>query len=140
MTLTDTATSDHPTLAKRRRYRRLMFAAILFGSLGLMGAARFDRHVLGVGVYWAGVLAFVAIWRGTSVELFDERDLALERRASLATLQVAAVIGIVAIPAAVTLERLGYLELPPVAVGGIYGYASLFVVFGVIYVLMRYWP
>lgn len=134
------ATSGVGPLARRRRYRRLMYASIVLGSLGLIVASRFDHPVLGVGVYWAGVLGFLAIWRGSSVPVFDERDVALERQASLRTLQAVGAVGIVAIPAGVTLADLGYLTLPPAAYGAFYAYAALFVGFGVVYGWLRYGP
>ena len=138
--MTQHATSGTDRLAKIRRYRRLMYGSVLLGSLGLIVASRLEFHLLAVGIYWAGVAAFFAIWRWTSVPLFDERDAMLERRASLLALQVVAAVGIVVIPSAVALSELGYFEMPPAVEGAIYAYAALFVVFGVAYVWLRFRP
>ena len=138
--MTQYATAGTERIATIRRYRRLMYGSVVVGSLGLVAASRFGYHLLGVGVYWAGVAAFFAIWCGTSVQLFDERDAAIERRASLRTLQVVAAVGIVGIPSAVALAELGHYEMPRELAGAIYGYVGLFAVFAVTYGWTRYRP
>ncbi|HKJ59251.1 MAG TPA: DUF2178 domain-containing protein [Halobacteriales archaeon] len=136
--MTQHAISRTDRLATIRRYRRLMYGSVVVGSLGLAAASRFDYHLLGVGIYWTGVAAFFAIWRGTSVPLFDERDAAIERRASMRTLQVVAAAGIVGIPSAVALAELGYYAMPPELAGAIYAYVGLVAVFAVAYGWTRF--
>ena len=136
----ETTTSGTEPLAKRRRYRRLFYACILAGSAGLLVAFRFDYVLFGIGIYWAGVVAALAILRGTSIDLYDERDVALERRAGLLTLYVIGAVAVLGIPASVALSELGYFTIPPEFLGAIYGYVGLCVVFGVSYLWLRYRP
>lgn len=138
--MTETASPGTNRLARIRRYRRLFYACILAGTLGLLVASRFDYVVVGVGIYWAGVVAALAVLRGTSVQLYDERDVALERRASLITLYVIGAAAVLGFPAAVALAELGYLSLPPELVGAMLGYVALCAVWAVVYVLLRFRP
>lgn len=135
--------SDHePTgtgrLAKVRRYRRLMFACIGVGVAGFLVAVEFDYPFVGLGVYWVGILAFLAVWKGTTVTLYDERDLDLERRASLLTLQIAGVVGLLAMTALVVADQLPSVDVPERVVGGFLAVSALFVVYGVVYTVVRY--
>lgn len=138
--MTETTTAGTDRLARIRLYRRLFYACILLGSAGLIVASRFDYHLFGVGVYWTGVVAALAILWGTSVGLYDERDVALERRASLITLYVIGAVAVLGIPASVALAELGYFTLPPELLGAMYGYGALCAVFAVTYLWLRYRP
>lgn len=82
--------SGQDRLSKRRRYRRLSFGFAIGGTLGFVAAANAGYPLVGVGLYWLGFLAFVGVWHGTAVTLFDQHDVALERRASHITLNVIA--------------------------------------------------
>lgn len=138
--MTETATSGTDRLAKIRLYRRVFYGCIIAGSVGLIVAFRSDFILFGVGIYWTGVLAAMAILRGTSVDLYDERDVALERRAGLITLYVIGAVAVLGIPSSVGLAELGYFELPPELVGAMYGYLVLCVVFALVYAWLRYRP
>jgi len=83
------------TLSKRRTYRWLMFGSVYGGVAVGLGLRYFDYPVVGEAVYWVGILAFVAIWKGSDVQLIDERDWALERRASLSALQIVGAVMVV---------------------------------------------
>ena len=138
--MTETTTARTDRLARIRRYRRLFYACILLGSAGLIGAFHYDYVLLGVGIYWTGVVAALAILRGTSVDLYDERDLALERRAGLITLYVIGAAAVLGIPASAALAELGHFTMPPELLGAMYGYAVLCAVFAVTYLWLRYRP
>jgi len=135
MSRTNTSTTNR--LSRRRTYRRLMFGCIAVAvALGL--ALRFfDRPLLGEAVYWIGILAFFGIWFGTSGSLFDERDRALERRASQVTMLVAAAVLVVGASTARLVTALDLYEVPPMISGALYGYVALFAVFGVAYAWLR---
>lgn len=136
-TMTGTQTATRDVLSKRRTYRRLMILAVLAGTLGFMALYDFGYPLVGVGVYWLGFLAFIGIWRGTSLKLFDERDCDLERRASHVTLTVVALAGILGWPTVEILDQtVGYTP-PPEFDGMLLGYAAMFGVFGVVYAGMR---
>ncbi|EMA50946.1 MULTISPECIES: hypothetical protein [Halococcus] len=132
--------SGRDRLSKRRRYRRLSFGCAIAGTLGFVAAANVGYPLVGVGLYWLGFLAFVGVWRGTAVTLFDERDTAHERRASHITLTVIAVTGIAGWPALLVLEETGYYTIPPVLEGALFGYSALFGLFGIAYLWVRYRP
>ena len=121
-----------------RRYRRLMYGAVLAGVLGFLAADELGHPLVGLGVYWAGIIAFVGIWKGTSVQLFDERDASLERRASHATLQVAAVALVLGMTTLVVVNETTTGEIPERVWGAYLGISALFVVFGVVYLALRY--
>ena len=138
--MTETATSRTDVLGKRRLYRRLFYGCIIAGSAGLIVAMNLGYVLFGVGVYWVGVLAALAVLRGTSVDLYDERDVAIERRAGLLTLYVIGAVAVLGIPAAVALSDIGLFTITPELMGAIYGYVALCVVFAVVYAWLRYRP
>lgn len=125
-------------LAKRRRYRRAMFAFVAVGVLGFILASTLEYHLVAVGVYWAGVLGFVAVWKGTGTTLQDERERALERWASAVTLLVAAVALVASWPALYALEQADRYVPPPWLDGMLLGWGLLFGVFAVVYVGRRF--
>lgn len=132
--------SDHTRLAKRRRYRRLMYASILVGVVGFVVADEFGYQLVGLAVYWIGILAFVGIWKGTAIELFDERDVDLERRTSLLTLQIAAVVGVLWMSTMVVLNTVTTMDIPDRVLGGFLTLSGLFVLYGAVYLALRYRP
>jgi len=136
--MTPTDTSTHPRSVKRRRYRRLLYASILAGVLGFILADNLGYQLIGLAVYWTGILAFAGLWKGTDVTLFDERDVALERRTSLLTLQVAAVVGLFWMSAIVVLDGTTTADIPDRVSGGFLTLSGLFVLYGVIYLGLRY--
>jgi hypothetical protein len=126
--MTETTTLP-PQLAKRRTYRRLMFGSLLVGVLLAFAARGFGYPLVGEAVYWVGILGFAAVWLGTSVTLFDERDAALERRASQLALTLAAPLLIVAASALRTANELFGYTAPAVVQGALYGVIAVYVLF-----------
>jgi uncharacterized membrane protein len=127
-------------LARRRRYRRLMFGVLGAGVLGFVVAGELGYDLVGVGIYWAGILGFVAIWQGTETTLQDERERAIEQWASTVTLLVTAVALVTLGPALGVLDDAGIYDSPTVVDGALLGYALLFGVFGVLYLARRVRP
>ncbi|MFC6836568.1 DUF2178 domain-containing protein [Halomarina ordinaria] len=124
-------------LSKQRRYRRLMVGSLL-GGVGLSLALRvLDYPLAGEAVYWLGVLGFLAVWFGTSVTLFDERDRALERRASQLALLALAPVLVVGASAARVLPLVSDYAVPAAVWPALYAYVSVYVVFGVAYAWVR---
>jgi len=124
-------------LSKRRRYRQLMFGSLL-GAVAVGLALRaFDLPLVGEAVYWLGIVAFVAIWKGTDVELMDERDWELERRASLTALKVVGPVLVLAASAVRLLPLFTSYTVPPIVVGGLFAYMGLFAVFVLAYLWHR---
>jgi len=108
-----------------------MYASVLAGSLGFVGGVELGYDLVGLAVYWAGILSFLAVWRGSNVELYDERDKAIERRASFVSLVVVGVVMVVAMSVFTALESTSGFEPPVVFEGALLGYAATMGVFGV---------
>ena len=136
--MTSTETNTRSTLETRRRYRRLSGACLVVGILAYFAAIRLDYIVLGTLVYWAGFLGMIAIWQGTSIDLYDEREQLLDLRAGGWTLGIFAFVLVFGAPGLVALESTGSYEAPPELWGAMFGYAALFAVYGVIYTVHRY--
>lgn len=115
-----------------------MYAAVILGVLGFVGAAELGYQLFGLAVYWSGILVFLGIWQTSDIRVFDERDIALERRASLLTLKFAAVIAIFMMSVMVVIDATHVGEVPATIWGGFVGIASLFAVYGLIYAMLRY--
>lgn len=115
-----------------------MVASVAVGVVGFLVALELDYPFVGLAVYWAGILAFFAIWKGTSVQLYDERDYSLERRASLATFQIAGAIGLLTMTALVVVREGTTMDVPDEVVGGFLALSGLFVLYGVVYTVFRY--
>jgi hypothetical protein len=106
-------------LETREKYRSRMNSAlgagIVLGGIGLLAGTFLDRDplvVLGVGVYWLGVLGSVAIkWRAP-VEIRDEREARINREAAELTLDVLGALLIVAAPGLTVLTVTGVYEVP----------------------------
>jgi len=127
-------------LSRQRTYRRLMVGSIVVAVLLGLGLRALGQPLLGEAVYWLGILAFFGIWFGSPMTLFDERDLAIERRASHLTLLLAGAVLVVGASSVRVLSTLGVYEVPPVASGVLYGYVGLFATFAVVYLWLRYRP
>jgi hypothetical protein len=78
------------------------------------------------------------VWRLTPLELFDERDEALERRASQTTIGIFAVVLVVGASTARVLSYTDAYAVPSEAWAVLYGYAAIFAVFAVVYGWLRY--
>ncbi|MFB6073077.1 MAG: DUF2178 domain-containing protein [Halobacterium sp.] len=115
-----------------------MYAAVGAGVLGFLAGVELDYPLVGLGVYWLGIGAFLAVWKGTSVELYDERDHELERRASLTTLQIAGVAVLAALTGMVVVEEATTNEVPTLVVGGFLALSALFLLYGAVCVVYRY--
>jgi len=135
MTATDSPTTTR--LSKRRTYRRLMFGSVLGGTAVGLVLRNLDYPLVGEAVYWVGILAFFAIWKGVDVQLMDERDWELERRASMTALQLILAVAVVGASTARLLTWLTDYTVPVVVWGALYGYIGLFIAFGVAYLWHR---
>ena len=106
-------------LETREKYRSRMNSAlgagIGLGVLGLLAGTFLERDlfvILGVGVYWLGVLGYVAIkWRAP-VAVRDEREARINREAAALTLDVLAASLIVAAPGLTVLTVTGVYDVP----------------------------
>ncbi|MBX0285566.1 DUF2178 domain-containing protein [Halomicroarcula sp. F28] len=118
-----------------------MFGSILVGVAVALVLRNLGYPVVGEAVYWLGILAFFAIWKGTDIQLVDERDWELERRASLTAFQIIGAVAVVGFSAARLLTWLtDYTFAPMVQAmlqGAFYGLVGFVVAFGVSYLYHR---
>jgi hypothetical protein len=139
MPLTESPQTDW--LSKRQRYRRLMFGSILGGVAVTLLLRNLGYPIVGEAVYWLGIVAFFAIWKGTEVRLIDERDRELERRASLTAFQTVGAVAVVGASAVRLLTWLTDFTLAPMVQamfqGAFYGLVGLVLAFGVAYLYHR---
>lgn len=139
--MTHTETHATERLARQRLYRRLMIGFVLGGvAVALVLRDLLGYPLLGEAIYWLGILGFLAVWLGTDLTLFGERDRALEQRASQLTLTLFAVVLVVGASAGRVLPKVSAYDVPPEVWPALYAYASVFVVFGVVYAWLRYRP
>lgn len=140
LTMTELTASATARIARIRLYRRLFVGFIVAGVLTGLVLRFLDYPLVGEVVYWAGIGLALAVWVGTSVPLFDERDAALERRASNAVVYLFAVVLVVGASAARILPRVTDVVVPPEIWGALYGYVALFAAWAVSYIWLRYRP
>jgi len=120
-------------------YRRLMIGFVLGGvAISLVLREVINYPLLGEAVYWVGIIGFLAVWLGTSLTLFDERDRALERQASQVTLTLFAVVLVVGASAARVVSYTDTYTVPVELWAVLWGYVALFGTFGVVYSWLRY--
>ena len=136
--MTPPATPGTDRLARIRLYRRLILGSIVVGVLAGLALRFLDYPLAGEAVYWLGILVALGVWLGTSVPLFDERDAALERRASQRTMTIFAVVLIVGASAARVLPLVSDVVVPREVWGALYGYVALFAVWVAAYLWLRF--
>ena len=129
--------STNLRIKRRQRYKRLAFGSLVVGIAGLLVASYLDQVLVGVFIYWLGFVGMLGVWQFSPVTLYDERDTAIERKASDYTLGVFAIAGVLAIPGLVALEAEGILTLPAAFDGIAVTFVAVFVLFGVIYTVLR---
>lgn len=115
-----------------------MIGCVLAGTAGFVSAESAGFPVVGVALYWVGFGGFLAVWQGTSVTLFDERDRALERRA-IAIATTGFVLGMILLgPTLAVLSELG-IYTPPAAFDGVLLTVAVQAgLFAVVYGWLRY--
>lgn len=135
--------SANTSIEERERHRERMNRALGLGVAGsLVGTAAavfapasVSDHLLFAGVcaYYLGVLGYLAVWRRTGVRLIDEREAAVERRASRIVSGILLLVVVFGLPADVLLDATGAVDVPPAVRGAVWGYGLLLVVGAVAY-------
>jgi len=128
-----TDSDRHAQLAKRKRYRRGYGGSLIAGMIGLFVASGLGYPLVGIALYWAGVLGMGVVKWLSPVSLFDEREERLDERAAALALNVMTVIGVITIPGAVALEEAGYLTITPLMTGAALAYVGFFAVVAACY-------
>lgn len=124
-------------LSRRKRYKRLMYGLLIGGILAMWTGMYFDRFLAGVLLDWGGFFGMIAVWQLSPVTLYDERDTAIERKASDYTLGVFAFVFVLGAPGGIVLEEGGVLELPAAFEGALWTLFAIYAVFGVVYTVLR---
>ncbi|MFC6724512.1 DUF2178 domain-containing protein [Halobium palmae] len=127
--MTPTETPATKKLSERRSYRRLLGGIVVVAVLSNLVLRYLDYRVAAELVYLLGAVGFVAVGYGTSVSLFDERDVAIEQRTSQLTVSVSAVVLILGASTARLLSATGFYDVPTIVWGALYGYVAVFVTF-----------
>ena len=127
--------SEHTTPATtrpstRKRYKRIAYGLLGVGIAALFVAIAVDRFVLGVALYWAGGIGMGLVQRFSPVDLYDERDTTIERRASQTTMNVFAYVFVLGAPGGLVLEESGFVELPGAFHGAMWTLFAIYVAFG----------
>lgn len=116
--------------AARKRYKRIAYGLLGAGIAALFVAVALDRFVLGVACYWAGGIGMGLVQRFSPVTLYDERDDAIERRASQTTLTLFAYVFVLGTPGGLVLAETGYVDLPGEFYGATWTLFAVYVAFG----------
>ncbi|QWC19914.1 DUF2178 domain-containing protein [Halorubrum sp. 2020YC2] len=127
--------SEHTTSATtrpstRKRYKRIAYGLLGAGILALWVGIAVDRFVLGVALYWAGGLGMGLVQRFSPVELYDERDGTISRKASENTMNGFAYVFVLGAPSGLALEESGLVTLPGEFYGAMWTLFAVFVVYG----------
>ena len=116
-----------------------MIGLILGGvTVSLVLREVINYPLLGEAVYWLGIIGFLAVWLGTPLTLFDERDQEIERQASQITLTLFAVVLVVGASAGRVLSYTNMYTVPAAIWAALWGYAALFGTFIIVYLWVRY--
>lgn len=123
-----------------RRYRRLGIGAVFAGVVGNIVLRMLDYPIAAEAVYIGGFLAFLAVWLGTDVTLFDEREQAIEQRASAITLSLTAVFVVFGAATARLFPPVLGTTVPTAVHYALYAFIGQILIFGVVYSWLRYRP
>lgn len=132
--MAQTISTGSNRLAKKRQYRRAMWGSLFGGIVIALVLRVLGYPLVSEAVYWVGIIGFLGIWQGTSLTLFDERDVTIERRASQLALAISAVVLVVGASAVRVLSVVGEYTVSPTVSGFLYGYMAVFVTFAIAFV------
>ncbi|WP_123620109.1 DUF2178 domain-containing protein [Halorubrum sp. CSM-61] len=110
----------------RKRYKRIAYGLLGAGILALWIAIALDRFAIGVALYWAGGIGMGLVQRFSPVDLYDERDAAIERKAGRNTMNVF----VLGAPGGLVLQESGLVTLPGEFHGAMWTLFAIYVVYG----------
>lgn len=117
-------------------------AVFAVGIVSFFAGMLLDRTFVGLVVYavtcLGGIATLLYLQFASSVQLSDEREQQLHERASGTAIMIATYVGLPVVIGFYLLDTLGYYAIPPVVWGGIYAYSALFLLWGVVYTVVRY--
>ena len=136
-----TMTQDHP-IRRGQTYKRLMLGLVAVGVVALFVGIGIGQQLAGLVVYALGALGALVVTLyaqfSESVTFLDERDQRLHERASNATVSVVSYVGLPTIVVLYLLDATGRYVIPPMVWGGIYALSAFYLLWGVVYLGLRY--
>ena len=133
--------TETPPIRKGQRYRRLVLGVFALGIVALLGGMVVDQTLAGLVVYAAaaaaGILATLYLDYGTAIPLYDEREIRLYERASHATINLLAYVGLPIVIGIYLLDATGQYDIGPTLAGVIYAYSALGLLWGAVYLVYR---
>ncbi|NHN43309.1 hypothetical protein G9C85_16955 [Halorubellus sp. JP-L1] len=124
-----TDTTEHDSLAARRRSRRTIWALVALGCVAYVAGLALDRPLVGVALYWLCCVAFLGYAAVTDTDPYDERDREVQAKAAGSTLTVAAFVLIAGAPGMAALEAANAHAAPAWFWGAMFALAGVFGVF-----------
>lgn len=119
-----------------------MLGLVAVGVVALFVGIEIDRRLAGLIVYAVGALGALAVTLyaqfSDSITFMDERDRRLHERASNVTVSVVSYVGLPTIVALYLLDATGRYAIPPTVWGGIYALSAFYLLWGVVYLGLRY--
>lgn len=133
--------TEIPPIRKGQRYRRLVIGVFTLGIAALVVGMLVDQTLAGLVIYAAaaftGILTTLYLEFGTAIPLYDEREVRLYERASHATINLLAYVGLPVVIGLYLLDATGQYAIGPTLAGGIYAYSALGLLWGAVYVVYR---
>lgn len=134
-------TTTHP-IRRGRRYRRLFFGLIAIGVVSFIVGIRIGQTTAGLLVYVGTALGafatMVFVRFRSSAIMWDERDQALERRASHLTFQLFGYLGWFVFVALFLLDATDERAFAQPETTLLYAYATITLSWGAIYLGLRF--
>lgn len=133
--------TETPPIRRGQRYRRLVLGVFAVGIVGLLAGMALEQTLAGLVVYsvtaFAGIAATLYVSYGTSIPLQDERERRLYERASHATVNLLAYVGVPLVIGVYLLGATGQYEIGPTLVGAIYAFSGFGLLWGAVYATYR---
>ncbi|WP_335999634.1 DUF2178 domain-containing protein [Halorientalis halophila] len=133
--------TTHP-IQRGQKYKRAILGLFAVAFAGFIAGLVLDQMVAGLAVYGVAAVAGVALTLyvqfGSSVRLLDEREQRIEERASHAVINLFAYVGVPTFATLFLLEATGYYEFGPTVSGVLYAFSAIYLVWGLLFTLLRY--
>lgn len=140
--VTNSAMTTVHSIRTGKRYRRVIYGLMAVGIASLLGGLSLDLSLVGLIIYAVtalcavGLILFVQFW--SPVELQDEREREIGRRASNITFQLFGYLGLFSFIALFLLDATGRYAMTTRAETLLYAYAVVCLTWGGICTLLKF--
>lgn len=135
--------SETKPIQKGQRYNRIIIAVFIIGIVSLFVGVSIDQRLAGLIIYsitgLTGIIALLYLKFSSSVRLADEREQRLHEQASGTLITIVAFVGLPVVIALYLLDATGYYTISPFQWGIITGVGALYLLWGAIYAIIKYW-